>query len=215
MTPIRGAECPPALTLEACVAGEIELPHLASCAVCRTYVETLQREQTAFRASQAPLRAPPPRRIGPAPWVAVAALAASLAVVFFMRAPAETVAFKGERFHALVRHVGATTAEHLENGEQLAAGDSLRFTFEAPRDGYLLIVEKDGEGRVTVFWPFGATHSGAIRAASSKEPLSGAVELDASKGPASLTAIFSPQPRSALDATPCDGCLIETVRYTK
>ncbi len=72
----------------------------------------------------------------------------------------------------------------------------MRFAYEAPEPGHLLILELDGRGVASVFHPFDGSASAPLPARQG-ELLPGSVVLDDAPGPEYLFAIFSPRPLEA------------------
>lgn len=200
--PHRGPECPPAAELEA-LAIEGTSAHLASCTSCREHVEALQREMSDFVKRQpfelfeAKLqrrqKEPKPFRIRLLiPWV----VAAALAVIGVTNRPSERVLLKGGNnpFKVFVRKPSGEIS-FLSTGDAIRTGDTLKFSFTAPRDGHWLVFDVDGRERVTVAYPFGGKHSEPISAG--EHVLEGSVEVDDAPGPEWLVAVFAPQPFEA------------------
>lgn len=201
-SPPRGPDCPPAVELEA-LAIEGTSAHLAGCASCREHVDSLRREITDFVKRQpfelfeAKLQR---RRHQPTlsrlrlilPWV----VAALLAVVWVANRPPENVLPKGSEnpFRVFVRR-GNGQVFPVTVADAIKAGDTLKFSFEAPREGHLLLFDLDGRERATVAYPFEGTHSVSIPAGA--QILDGSVEVDDAPGPEWLVAVFSPQPFDA------------------
>jgi hypothetical protein len=80
-------------------------------------------------------------------------------------------------------------------GMALRPGDRLRFVIEPAGARYLLIASRDGQGNVTVYYPYGGAESAEIR--SGKQELPGSIELDEVAGRERLVALFSNQPLRA------------------
>jgi hypothetical protein len=110
---------------------------------------------------------------------------------------------KGDAFRVVASRAGGAP-ELLGPDAQVRPGDALRFAYEAPEAGHLLVLELDGRGAASVFYPYGATTSAPL-AAGQRDFLPGSVVLDDAPGPESLFAVFSPRP---IEAAP----LLETLR---
>jgi hypothetical protein len=237
--PPRGPECPPLAELEAFAAGEPRpfAAHVASCAHCGPYVAALRVEAEAFA------RARPPelflkqldRRAAAAPrapwwrWLVLAApLAAALVVFGFFRTPdpQPEVIFKGAPLRVFLKR-GEAEPALLAPDARVKAGDSLRFGYDAPADGYLAVFELDGTEATAVFWPYGGTRAAPVKAATGLLP--GTVVLDDSPGPEWLVAVWSRAPfetapllqqlrgqstRPAI-ALDCGDCVVTTQRLLK
>lgn len=246
----RGPGCPPAAALEALSAGEA-LPdevasHLRGCPACTAQLAALREAAEAFLRARPPelflrqlerreeaARARPRGLRGLVTALAVAAplaLVALLAPRVFHPAGGEPgVTFKGGgAFRVAVSRGGAGAPELAAPDGVVRAGDALRFAYEAPADGYLLVLELDGRGEAAVLHPFGAAE-GARVAAGAREFLPGSVVLDAAPGPEHLFAVFSPRPVEAAPllaalraqarrpepALGCAGCTVTTLRLRK
>ncbi len=208
----RGPECPPATVLEALSAGETApeatRAHVEGCAACGGQLAALTAARDAFlrarpsdrflrqlerRATAAP--APPPwRRLLPLLAVCVPLLAVVVFVPRFLPQDGG-VRLKGGSFHVVVAREGAAP-ELLAPDSLVRAGDALRFAYEAPEAGHLLVLELDGRGAASVFHPFGGEASAPLPAGQ-RDFLPGSVVLDEAPGPEWLFAIFSPRPLEA------------------
>ena len=136
---------------------------------------------------------------------------------------------KGDGFRVAVARGGAAGAAELAAPDAVVgAGDALRFAYEAPEDGHLLVLDLDGRGEASVLHPFGAATSAPLPAGQ-REFLPGSVVLDDAPGPELLVAVFSRRP---VDAAPllaalraqakrpepslaCDGCRVSVLRLQK
>lgn len=242
--PQRGPDCPSTLTLEALFARERVSPetaaHAQGCTECSGYLRRLQTGQGAFLAARPFERferqldraeaAKGQRRFGL--WAKVLALPAvalcALAVVQVAHPRGEdAVRIKGEALHVYFERAGAAP-EPVTPDLLLRAGDRLRFAYAAPSPGWITILDKDGTGQVSVFYPFHAQGGAPIQAGSA-DPLPGTIALDDARGPEWLVAVFSPQPidvsslktqlaRTPAGGTPslrCGGCRISALRIQK
>lgn len=235
--PVRDKGCPAAAQLEAFSAGDLVAlaPHVEGCAECGRYVRALTANAEAFQKARPPelfLRqvAQRPARQAPFRWwpaLLPAALAVGLGMLFIPKlfATPEAVRFKGGAFRAFVKR-GHTEPAPVRMDQTLAAGDELRFAFQANRDGYLAVFELDGTERVELRFP---PAPGASRITAGTTLLPGAIALDASVGPEWFVSVFSTEPldvetlseqlkgqsrhpRINLD---CERCDIETLRIAK
>jgi hypothetical protein len=240
--PARGPGCPPAFALEALSAGEPPAPgvaeHAGACADCAGYLAALREGSLAFVRARPPElflrhvaargerdRGPWLRRLA---WLLPAA--AALAAVPFLatRIPeGDGVRERGAAFTVLRRRPGEERAERLAPDARVRAGESLRFAYDAPSDGQLLVLERDGTGATTVFFPWGGARSAPV--AKGRAVLDGAVVLDAAPGPEQLVAVFSAEPLDAAallaalggadqaDAVrrSCAGCRVDVLRLLK
>jgi hypothetical protein len=241
--PLRGPSCPAPATLEALSAGEPQpnpvTTHVPGCPQCRGYVSALVEGREAFLALRpAPqflrkLEARPKPGLQPRPWLfgLGALVAAGLALMVVPSNPAtDGVVLKGPSGPLQVVYLrpGAQGPQRVERDMRLKAGDALRFTYNAPTAGHLLILDLDGTGKASVFVPFDGQQSKVVRAAH-HEPMPGSVILDDAPGPEWIVAVFSPRPLqaapllAALEAQSgateisltCDGCTVTTLRIQK
>jgi hypothetical protein len=198
--------------LEALSAGETApeaiRAHVEGCSACNSQLAALTAERDAFlrarpserflrqlerRAATSPAPAPW-RRLLPALAVCVPLLAVVLLVPRFL--PQEGgVRLKGGSFQVVVAR-GGDAPELLASDSLVRPGDALRFSYEAPEAGHLLVLELDGRGAASVFHPFGGEASAPLLARQ-RDFLPGSVVLDEAPGPEWLFAIFSPRPLEA------------------
>ncbi|HLL56072.1 MAG TPA: DUF4384 domain-containing protein [Myxococcaceae bacterium] len=241
----RGPNCPPAAALEAMSAGEAvptaTQAHVEGCADCGAQLSALRAEADAFNRARPPERflkqlegraaAAPPRRfrwLVPVLSAAVPVIALVLFIPRLVGTDDPGVRFKGEPFRVVVAAQGTGTPELLAPDSQVRAGDALRFAYEAAEDGHLLVLELDGRGAATVFYPYGAQAS-APHKAGERDFLPGSVKLDDSPGPELLVAVFSPRPFEAAPlveqlraqagrpepTVSCPDCRVSTLRLRK
>ncbi|HVG63041.1 MAG TPA: DUF4384 domain-containing protein [Hyalangium sp.] len=236
----RGPHCPPAVVLEGMSAGEAAPEevrvHVDGCAHCRGQLEALTAGREAF------LRARPPelflrqvkRRETTAPWrrwlppLLAACVPLLLVLVLVPRLGEEGgVRMKGDAFRVVASRAGGAP-ELLAPDAQVRPGDALRFAYESPEAGHLLVLELDGRGAASVFYPYGSATSAPV-AAGQREFLPGSVVLDDAPGPEWLLAVFSPRPFEAaplLEALraqagrseptlSCEGCRVSMLRLQK
>ena len=243
--PSRGSTCPPAMVLESLFAGD-QTPadvssHALGCADCGAYLSMLASEQAAFLARrpvelfqrQLARRTAEPKPGLWASWwlrlIPAGAALAALAVVAVPRLNAgDGVGLKGSALSVFVKSPGQDSPRLVLPDARLRAGDLLRFAYNAPENGYLVILDLDSTKHVTAFHPFGGTTPAEIKPFSA-DVLPGTVALDASPGAEWLVAVFSPHPidvpklSQSLTATPagidpqltCAGCRVTTLRIQK
>lgn len=242
----RGPECPPAAVLEALSVGEpvpdATRAHVKGCAACGAQLEVLTAGREAFlkarpadrflrqleRREATAARTPAPwRRFLPLLVTVVPALVLVFAVGPWLMKDDTGVTWKGEPFRVVAARPG-TEAVQLTADSAVKAGDRLRFGYEAPEAGHLLVLELDGRGGASVFHPFNGTASAPL-AALQRDFLPGSVELDDAPGTEWLFAVFSPRPLQAAPllaqlreqagrAEPtltCDGCRVSSLRLRK
>ena len=238
----RGPHCPPAAVLEALSAGEpapeATRTHVEGCPDCHGQLQALTTAREAFVRAKPPdlfLRqlerraASQPRRglrwLMPVLGACVPLLA--LLVLVPRLGQEDGVRMKGGAFRVVVSRAGGAP-ELLGPDAQVRPGDALRFAYETPEAGHLLILELDGRGAANVFYPYGSATSAPLPAAQ-RDFLPGSVVLDDAPGPEWLLAVFSPRP---LEAAPliealraqagraepglsCSGCSVSTLRLQK
>jgi len=197
--PKRLPGCPPTVELDSFAAGEpsAHAEHVASCAECGPYVAALKREAEDFSRQRAPelfLKQLERRQAAKAkPWWRVLGflvpVAAALVLVVRGQQPVdEGVTLKGAGFNVFLKR-GEAEPVPVQMNTHVQAGDALRFSYDAPSDGYLTVFELDGRENVTVFWPYGEKQAGPVK--KGPQTLPGSVVLDDSPGPRWLVAVFS------------------------
>lgn len=185
-------------------AGRHQRRHLRGCATCRQQEEALLAERRAFQA--APARAAELGRLGaslPPPasrptqrpasrlaWGGAAALALGLAVLAVLPGapPGDALAAKGgATFTVLVERPGGSDPL----GARCAPGDRLMATWRTPLP-HLLVLERDGQGRVQALFPREGAASARLSAPEGATP--GSWILDDAPGRECFIAFFSEAP---------------------
>lgn len=183
--------------------------HVAACDACRLLETELTEERRAFesdprraddlrllraRAAAAPPRWAPPRRPRLAFALAGAALVAGLAVVVVRRPASPHLSSKGlDAFQLFVERPAGAQAL----GGRCAPGDRIIGRYRTDRP-YLLLLERDGRGRVQTLVPRDGVESARLPAAEGTTPESWV--LDAAPGPECFVAVFSDEPVGAAAA---------------
>lgn len=207
----RGPDCPAAVALEALSAGEAQpaglVAHVDACPACGGFVAALRDASAAF------IRARPPelfqrqlatrlerRRSGwrrRLAWAVPALATLALPLLLLRPSAPEVVREKGAGapFRVLRKSPGQAQPDPLPADGRVRPGDALRFVYEAPADGWLLVLDLDGTGAASVFYPFGGAQAAPVKKGSSL--LDRAVVLDAAPGSEWLAAVFSEQPLEA------------------
>ncbi|MFZ5446136.1 MAG: DUF4384 domain-containing protein [Myxococcota bacterium] len=223
----RRPGCPPRLHLEQASGGDwppgVEA-HVAACADCARELSALVEQQRAFLAARPTGRfvAQLERRRGTRRGLVLGglvAVAAALTLTFALP-PSPHLTFKG----ALTRVTVQRGAQQFSADERTALreGDALRFTVQAPAPGFVVVLERDGQGHVTVVAPFGARAALAVQAGQTVLPDSAV--LDATKGPERFVTVFAERSFdvAALAAqleqgepVRCDGCRVEEAKFDK
>jgi len=169
-----------------------------------------------------------PRRLVPALGLAVPLALAVVLLPRLLERPGDGVTMKGDGFRVAVARAGGGAPELAAGDAIVHPGDALRFSYEAARDGYLLVLDLDGRGTASVLHPFGASAAAPL-AANQRDFLPGSVVLDDAPGPEFVIAVFSPRPFEAAPllealraqakrpepALSCDGCTVTTLRLRK
>jgi hypothetical protein len=149
----------------------------------------------------------------------------SLAVALAFAGRSAQVRFKGSALRVFYKRDGE--AQRLMPGVHVRTGDALRFAYDAPRDGYLMIVDVGGRGQVQALYPFGARESVAVHPGDNPL-LPGGIALDGEPGPERLVAVYGckpftlaavagslPLPGTSAVRPPCDCCTVETLELEK
>jgi hypothetical protein len=222
MSPSR---CPSELELGKHVAGELGLlavqrlrAHAAACPRCRAELEMIPEERAAFAADPrrrrdlahlasmaARMREAGPRG-GRLRWslAGLAAGGAVLAAVLSLRPPGPGPRRATDGGLAWTTKGGDLLAVHVETaggavplGATCAAGDRLMASYATGR-AYLLLLERDGKGRIQVLLPPGGTTSARLPAPRGTTAES--FVLDEAPGPECFAAFFSDAPIEAAQA---------------
>jgi len=232
--PPRSASCPPAVELERVSAGD-DVPavsaHVSTCEACRTYVERLTHESAAFVSarpaerflSQLETRAktPAPRPSRGLLVVSIASVAALLLVFLLPRTPSgPAVLFKGALVSISLKRGDQVSS--LRDGDVLREGDALRFSVKTEHAGHALVLNRDGQGKVTVVAPFNARAPQGVPEGTTV--LDDSAVLDATKGEETFVTVFAPTPfdvasvvkqLEAGQPVTCSGCVVEVSTFDK
>ncbi|MFO0595066.1 MAG: hypothetical protein U0228_07175 [Myxococcaceae bacterium] len=232
LAPTRREGCPARVTLESASAGDWAdgiRAHVDACPHCREQLQALEAHRAAFLAARpterflgqldARAQKKPARRA----WLPALGLVATAAVALFVLLPRNPdptgVNFKGLSSIALKRGDRVETAA---SSTKLAPGDALRFSVHAPRDGFAVVLERDGAGKVTIVAPFAATAPLAVSVGTTDLPDSAV--LDDVRGADTFFTVFSEQPfelKPLVDALErgesprCPGCTVEVSSFDK
>ncbi|MBN2499005.1 MAG: DUF4384 domain-containing protein [Deltaproteobacteria bacterium] len=174
--------------------------HAEGCAHCSQRLFDLERERQQLHHELPVLELETGRQPSMLRWWP--ALAAACACMLLLAGvwmlwpagPAEpatgSVRFKGctPRASFRVERQGRVFAGR--SGMRLLAGDRICFAYSISEDAYLLVVNVDGQGRPSIYYPAGAACSAAIRAGEEVFlPIS--TRLDDYLGPERIFALFS------------------------
>jgi hypothetical protein len=119
------------------------------------------------------------------------AAAAAIAIVVLPRTPERYYGEKGgPNLEVVARRGESQFAVH--SGSHLKPRDQIRFVVDPAGAKYLLIASRDGQGKLTIYYPYGGTASG--RLAANRQELPDSIELDDVTGPERLYAFFSDAP---------------------
>lgn len=183
--------------------------HLSACARCRERLEDLKREREALynRIPRLELAEEKPRpRWRLALSAACACLLLALGLWFFWGGQDHPggVIFKGEApaLSFRVERQGRVFAGRAHM--QLQPDDRIRFAYSVGEDAYLLIVNLDGNGRATVYYPPCGGDGLAIGAGQGVF-LPGSIRLDEYVGRERIFAVFSREPIRASDVESAAG----------
>ncbi|MHB8419465.1 MAG: zf-HC2 domain-containing protein [Myxococcales bacterium] len=182
--------------------------HLEGCERCRALAAELAADDDRFRREVFPRTLP---RIEAraargrwgrgarwgwiwAPAVALAALPVAL-LVLRTSAPRPDLEPKGGPVFQLFARRGVQVFA-VEPGSRLQPGDQLRFVVDPGELDHVLVASRDGAGKLSVYYPFGAVASGAVTPTTRSE-LPGSVTLDGTLGDERLWAVFSRRPLSS------------------
>jgi hypothetical protein len=183
--------------------------HLAGCDRCSVRKLALDGARSRFLTTypaaefaravvaRAAIPAPvaPPRRSARhmiAPAAGVFALAAAALVWLYPAIEPGAIRSKGGASLEVVAKRGAIQSP-LHDGDALAPGDELAFSYSLDRPKYLLLVGVDDAGEITRYFPADAA-SDASLAATPRAQLPIGIELDERKGDERLYALFSDGP---------------------
>jgi hypothetical protein len=218
---MSGRRCPSELTWTRHLAGELGWlaalrlrVHAAGCEGCRRSLEDLAAERAAFAAAprrqrdlaalgaraQEPgatardLGAPRGRNAWRLSGLVAAGVAAAAVIV--ARGPDRDPEWIGKGGDLLALHV-ETASGAAPLGATCAAGDQLMASY-ATGHAYLLLLERDGDGRIQVLLPPGGTASARLAGPRGTTPQS--FVLDEATGPECFAAFFSDTPIEAARA---------------
>jgi len=210
-------------------AGPAVSAHLPTCDGCRRYVERLAHESAAFVSArpadrfvtQLETRAKTPGRSRGFLVVAAASVAAVLLVFLLPRTPSgPAVLFKGSLVSISLKRGEQVTS--LRDGDVLREGDALRFSVKTERAGHALVLNRDGQGKVTVVAPFNAKAPQGVPEGTTV--LDDSAALDATRGKETFVTVFAPAAFEVASVTrqleagqpvTCSGCVVEVSTFDK
>jgi hypothetical protein len=206
------AGCFSDLTIDRLLVGELRgtpeqdavVGHLATCATCRERRAVLEHAQLNPPPVRVAAHAPRAswRRTAPLSAALVAAGVAALFVVRRQTPPPATAGAHDEQLkggglvaEAVVRRADTGRVEPLAAGDELRAGDALRFRVRTPRAGYLVVLGVDARGAVSRYVPLAGT---AARLAGPGEITpEGSVVLDGTEGREQIVFALCDTPAAA------------------
>jgi len=186
--------CHSALHLDRWLAGELPASdaaalevHVHGCARCAEAVAELRAARSEALPALRPVRRPPPRRLGPFPAALAGGLAAAAVLLLFLR-PGEGERTKGSAVSLgmWVQHGGEV--RRAGPGDEVAAGDAVRFSVTTPWPAYVAVLSVDAAGRASIYFPDGPAAAPVAPGADVALPL--ATRLDATVGEERLVALF-------------------------
>jgi hypothetical protein len=203
----RPESCVSDLRMDAFLADELDAQqrraveqHRASCPRCDQRLRRLEREGSAYLASEqavttqrtlaARSRTRTQRRwvVGAGSGLAAAA-ALGLALLSPVDEPDAQRTKGGSRLGFFVDHAGRV--RQGKSGERVRPGDLLRFVYASARPVYLTIVSFDAAQHASVYFPASQVQPG------NNLPLPSAVELDATLGVERIYGLFCERPAAA------------------
>jgi hypothetical protein len=177
--------------------------HLETCGRCQADLAETRAAADRFRTHVFPRTveaAGRRRRPSAFRWLTLgAALAAGVAVVLLVlarpRDEGPALAVKGgPGWHVYARRGERVFA--VGEGARLASGDQLRFALEPAGLPYLLLASVDGDGKVSVYYPYEGDQSGRLPSEMRIE-LPDSIRLDDAVGPERVFALLSHTPLPA------------------
>jgi len=153
--------------------------------------------------------------------VAAASVAAVLLVFLLPRTPSgPAVLFKGSLVSISLKRGEQVTS--LRDGDVLREGDALRFSVKTERAGHALVLNRDGQGKVTVVAPFNAKAPQGVPEGTTV--LDDSAVLDATRGKETFVTVFAPAAFEVASVTrqleagqpvTCSGCVVEVSTFDK
>lgn len=193
--------CHSALRLDRWTAGELPpaeadalAAHVAACGPCRTALEALEQARAAPLPPLRPASLHRARRWSRWTGLGAGALAAAAAAGLLLLPPPESgTRTRGSATPTLsmyVRH--GDQVRRAAPGEQLAAGDAIRFAVSSPRPAYVAVLSLDPTGRASVYFPAGDRAAEVEAGTEVALPL--ATRLDATRGEERIFGLFCDRP---------------------
>ena len=164
------------------------------------FLRSVDVDMEVKRIQQRVARAAPEKKVWWRWLVPAGALAAAAAVflVFFRKGDGpkpdeDDVQVKGDEI-SLVVHVASDSggSRRVASGDDVRAGDKLRFEINAGKPGFVAVVGIDGSGALTVYHPERGT--APIEFDPKSRVLPGAIELDATPGDEKFFALYAKTP---------------------
>ncbi len=209
----RSGDCLSNLVLDRLLIEELKddgraaaMSHVSGCSRCSERLRELRSERDRFAAEARPLalprslRAPRRQPSGRALFAGGAvALGAAVAILLFVRRGRDeldphaidaTQVKGGLRLGLYIKR--ADSVIEGRSGDVVHPGDAIRFAYTSTSAGYLMILGRDGAGRVSVYFPEG-NRAAPMRAAED-EVLPGSIVLDDVPGREEIIALACDEP---------------------
>jgi hypothetical protein len=173
--------------------GELRAEHEA-------FLRSVDVDNEVMRIQQRVARAAPEKRVWWRWLVPASALAAAAAVVLVLLRrggeqppkPDDDFQVKGDEISLIVHVATDSGSRRLTSGDDVTAGDKIRFEVNAAKPGYIAVAGIDGSGQLSIYHPGNGT--GPIEFDPHARLLPGAIKLDATPGDEHFFALYSPTP---------------------
>jgi hypothetical protein len=163
------------------------------------FLRSVDVDNEVKRIQQRVARAAPEKRAWWRWLVPASALAAAAAVLLVLwrrsddtHTTDDDIQVKGDEISLVVHMQTESGSRRLTTGDDVAAGDRLRFEVNAAKPGYIALVGVDGSGLVSVYVPLGGAEP--VRFDPKEHLLPGAIQLDATPGDEKFFAFYAPTP---------------------
>ena len=168
------------------------------------FLRSVDVDNEVKRIQQRVARAAPEKRVWwrwLVPASTLAAAAAVLLVLWRRDSPHQPddndIQVKGDEITLVVHMQTESGSRRLTTGDDVTAGDRLRFEVNAAKPGFIALVGVDGSGLVSIYFPLGGVEP--VPFDPKEHLLPGAIQLDATPGDEKFYAFYAPTP-FALDA---------------
>lgn len=207
------ADCLSNLALDRLLVEELKdhgraaaMSHVSGCARCTARLREMKGERERFAAEVRPLALPPALAVVRRPFSGRAlfaggavALGATVAILMFVRGGRDVIdeqaidatQVKGRLRLGLYIKRGEAVLEG-RSGDVVHPGDAIRFAYTSTSAGYLMILGRDGAGRVSVYFP--EQDRAAPISPGEDEVLPGSIVLDDVPGREEIVALVCDEP---------------------